>query len=122
MSYKMNYLDDKKIVQVNIQGRLNFETVQKYSIEAVKLAHEYNCSKFLINHTLTLPEAGGYKLHTDGDSLERFGFKNIDKIAIVIANAKADDHFVKCEKSNVKWCNFRYFTNITKAYNWLMED
>ncbi|HSD64943.1 MAG TPA: hypothetical protein VLB50_14165 [Ignavibacteriaceae bacterium] len=122
MSYKMNYLDDKKIVQVDITGRLNFETVQKYSTEALKLAHEYNCSKFLINHTLTLPEAGGYKLHADGDTLEHFGFKSIDKIAIVVTKAKDHEHFIESEKSNIKWCNFRYFDDISKAYNWLMEN
>lgn len=122
MSYTMKYLDDKKIVQVNIKGRLNFETVQKYSTEALKFAHEYNCNKFLINHTLTLPEAGRLKLHADGDTLEHFGFKSIDKIAIVVDNSKVDEYIIESEKSNIKWCNFRYFDDISKAYKWLLED
>ncbi len=122
MSYKINYLDDKNIVQVNVQGRLNFGMVQHYSLESIKLAHEYNCNKFIINHTKSLQEAGIYKLHTDGDVLEQFGFKSSDKIAIVISSDQNDDHFLKTTKSNVKWCDFRYFNTIGKANKWLLED
>lgn len=122
MSYKINYLNGKKIVKVNILGRLNFGIVQQYSIEAVKLAHEYKCNKFLINHTKSLMEGGIYKLHTDGDALEQFGFKNSDKIAIVISGNRNDDHFLKTVKSNVKWSNFRYFNTVEKADRWLLED
>jgi hypothetical protein len=122
MSYTINYLKDKKIVQVKIQGRVNFSLVQQYSVEAIKLAHEYNCNKFLINHTKTLLEAGIYKLHTDGDALEEFGFKSSDKIAIIISSNKKDSHLFETSDSNVKWSNFKYFNTIEKAYGWLIED
>ena len=122
MSYKINYLTGKKIVKVNIKGRLNFGIVQQYSLEAIKLAHENNCNKFLINHTRSLLEGGIYKLHTDGDALEQFGFKNNDKIAIVISSNQNDDHFLKTSKSNVKWSNFRYFNTVEKANQWLLEE
>ena len=122
MSYRINYLNGKKIVKVNIQGRLNFGIVQQYSLEAIKLAHEYNCNKYLINHTRSLLEGGIYKLHTDGDALEQFGFKSGDKIAIVISSGRNDDHFLKTAKSNVKWSNFKYFDNVEKANQWLLED
>ena len=75
MEYKVDYLEDKKIVQVKVKGRVNYQIVQQYSIEAVKLARENNCRKFLINHSKTLLEDGIYKIHTDGDALEKFGFK-----------------------------------------------
>ncbi len=122
MGYKLNILEDKNIVQVRIQGRLNFGMVQQYSSAALKLAHENNCSKYLIDHTKTLPEAGGYKLHTDGDTLERFGFKSNDKIAIVISGDHADDHYNEAAKSNVKWSNTRYFIDAAEAREWLQED
>ena len=122
MSYKINYLEDNKIVQVKIQGRVNFKVVQQYSIEAVKLAHEYNCNKFLINHAKTLMEAGIFKLHTDGDALEQFGFKSSDKIAIVISSDKNDSHFFETTDSNVKWSNFKYFNAVEKAVRWLEVD
>ena len=122
MSYTINYLKDKEIVQVKVQGRVNYSLAQQYSIEAIKLAREYNCKKFLINHTKTLLEAGIYKLHTDGDALEEFGFNSSDKIAIVISSDKKDSHLFETSDSNVKWSNFKYFNTIEKAYVWLVED
>ena len=122
MSYIINYLKDKKIVQVKIQGRLNFRMAQQYSKEAIKIAREYNCKKFLINHTKTLPETGIYKIHTDGDALEQFGFKSSDKIAIVILSDENDSHFFEKTDSNVKWSNFKYFKTKEKAVHWLLED
>jgi hypothetical protein len=120
MSYTINYPKDKKIVQVKIQGRVNFRMVKQYSIEAIKLAREYNCKKFLIDHTKTLLEAGIYKIHTDGDALEQFGFKSSDKIAIVISSDQNDSHFFEKTDSNVKWSNFKYFNTIEKAVRWLV--
>jgi hypothetical protein len=122
MSYTINYLEDKKIVQIGIQGRVNFKIAQQYSIDAIKLAQEYNCKKFLINHSKTLLEAGIYKIHTDGDALEQFGFDISDKIAIVISSGKKDSHFSETTDSNVKWSNFKYFNNIEKAVSWLLEE
>lgn len=122
MSYTINYLEDKKIVQINIQGRVNFRIVQQYSLEAKKLAHEYNCKKFLFNHIKTLMEAGIFKIHTDGDALEQFGFTSNDKIAIVISSAKNDSHFFETTNSNVKWSKFKYFNAVEKAVRWLVAD
>ncbi len=122
MTYTINYLGDKKIVEVNIQGRVNFKIAQQYSIEAKKLAHEYNCKKFLINHAKTSMEAGIFKIHTDGDALEQFGFKSSDKVAIVISSGKNDSHFFETTDSNVKWSNFKYFNAVGKAVRWLVVD
>jgi hypothetical protein len=122
MSYTINYLKDKKIVQVKIQGKVNFKVVQQYSIEAIKLAHEYNCKNFLFDHTKTSLEAGIYKTHTDGDALEQFGFKISDKIAIVISSDLNDNHFFEETDSNVKWSNFKYFNIIEKGIRWLGRD
>ncbi len=122
MSYKLDYLDDKKIVRLKIQGKLNFGLVQQYSSEALKLAHENNCYKFLFDHTKTLPEAGGYKLHTDGDTLEQFGFKSKDKIAVVISADHSDIHSLNSKKSNIKWSNIQYFNTIDDSIKWLLED
>jgi len=122
MEYTLDYLEDKKIVRVVIKGRVNFKVVQKYSIEAIKLARENNCKRFLINHSKTLAEEGIYKLHTDGDALEKFGFKITDKIAIVISHSKDDHYFKESTDSNAKWSNFKYFDSVKDAVIWLVGD
>ena len=93
MEYTIDYLEGKKIVLVKVKGRVNFQIVQQYSIEAIKRAREYNCKKYLIDHSKTSLEAKIYKLHTDGDALQKFGFKTTDKIAIVIKRAKDAKRF-----------------------------
>ncbi len=119
MEYSIDYLEDKNIVQVKVKGRVNFQIAQQYSIEAKKLAHEYNCRKFLINHTKTLLEANIYKIHTDGDALEQFGFKSTDKIAVVISRDQDDLLFSEATDANVKWSNFKYFDSVKEAVRWL---
>jgi len=122
MNYEIKYLDDKKIVRVKIQGRLNFSLVQKYSVEALKLARGNNCSKFLLDHTGSLLEAGVYKLHTDGDTMEQFGFKSNDKIAVVISVDHSPAHIWNARKSNVKFSNIQYFNSVDESIKWLLED
>jgi hypothetical protein len=119
MEYTLEYLEDKEIVQVKVKGRVNFQIAQQYSKEAIKLAHEHNCKKYLINHSKTSLEANIYKIHTDGDSLENFGFKNTDKIAIVISRARDDLRFSEATDANVKWSNFKYFGDVKEAVHWL---
>ena len=119
MEYTVDYLGDKKIVQVRVKGRVNFKIVQQYSIKAVKLARENNCKNFLINHLKTFLEDGIYKIHTDGDALEKFGFKTTDKIAIVISRDLDDLRFSEATDTNVKWSNFKYFGTAKEDVRWL---
>ena len=122
MSYTIDYLDDKKIVQVEVNGRVSFKTAKLYSMTAIKLAHEYNCKKFLFDHTKTSLETGVNRIHTSGDVLEQFGFISSNKIAIAISSGKNDSHFSEPTGSNVKWSNFKYFNTSEKAIHWLLED
>jgi hypothetical protein len=121
MEYTVVYLEDKKIVQVVIKGKVNFKLARQYSMEAIELAHEYNCKKYLISHSKTLLEANIYKIHTDGDALEQFGFNSTDKIAIVISRARDDLRFSETTDANVKWSNFKYFGTAKEAIKWLAE-
>lgn len=122
MEYTINYLEEKKIVQVKVKGRVNYQIVQQYSMEAVKLARENNCRKFLINHSKTLLEDGIYKIHTDGDALEKFGLKTTDKIAIVISRERDALRFGEATDANVKWSNFKYFDSAKEAVRWLAAE
>ena len=119
MEYTVEYLEDEKIVQVKVKGRVNFQIAEQYSMEARKLAHEYNCKKYLINHSKTSLEANIYKIHTDGDALEKFGFKHTDKVAIVISRDRDDLRFSEATDANVKWSNFKYFGDSKEAVRWL---
>jgi hypothetical protein len=119
MEYTLEYLEDKKIVQVKVKGRVSYQLAEQYSTEARKLAHEYNCKKYLINHSKTSLEANIYKIHTDGDALEKFGFKSTDKVAIVVSRYRDDLRFSEATDANVKWSHFKYFNTVKEAFHWL---
>jgi len=119
MEYTIEYMEDKKIVRVKIKGRVNYQLAGQYSKEARKLAREYNCKKYLINHSKTSLEANIYKIHTDGDALEKFGFKSTEKVAIVISRVRDDLRFSEATDANVKWSNFKYFGDVKEAVRWL---
>ena len=50
MKYSVEYLPDKKIVDIKTKGRINFHIAETYSKEAIRLAREKGCTKFLIEH------------------------------------------------------------------------
>jgi len=119
MGYSIKYVVDNKYVKIDVEGKVNFKLAKEYSTEAVKLAHENGCHTFIIDHKKTDPEASGiYKLHTDGAALEKFGFRSTDKIAIVISTHE-EEQSSENNEHDAKWSNFRYFTTIEKAKNWL---
>lgn len=123
MGYAIEYKQDQKFVNIKVEGKLNFKLAEKYSVEALKLAHQNSCHKFLINHTETkLEDAGIYKLHTDGAALEKFGFKSSDKIAIIISRIKDDRLFFEKAEQDTNWSNFKYFGTVEEALTWLEAE
>lgn len=124
MKYSVEYIPDRKIVNVIFNGRLNFKLTEQYSKEAVKIAHQNNCVKFLFNHCESIPNGTAMNLHLTGDELQQFGFKNSDRIAIIIEKLGKNKDLLKSENSNSNWCIFKYFSkeNINEAYEWLGQD
>jgi hypothetical protein len=122
MGYTVDYLADEEIVKIAITGRLNFTTAQEYSKEARKLAREYECKKYLIDHSETILPDGIKQIYTDGDVLKQFGFQNTDKIAILVDCKKDDELLQEKAAENVKWSKSKYFNNRNKAIIWLNEN
>jgi hypothetical protein len=123
MEYMVDYLPEKKIVSVKMMGRLNFQIAEQYSKEAVKLARQNDCTKFLFDHTETLLHHGINKIHMAGEELQQFGFKNIDRIAIVLANKSYNPDLKETVNQNSRWSVLQYFCadDIKDAFNWLSE-
>jgi len=123
MKYTVEYLTDKNVVDIKMRGRLNYQIAEQYSKEALKLAHQNDCTKFLFDHKDTTMR-GVTNIHASGDELQQFGFKNTDRIAIVIENRKSDPQFVESENRNNSWSLFKYFSpnNIDEAMDWLMRS
>ncbi len=121
MKYSVDYLQDKNIVIIKMKERLNFQIAEQYSKEAIKVAHQNDCTKFLFDHTKTTLRDGINKIHMDGEELQQFGFKNTDRIAVVVANLNYDSNLSVPESQNSRWSTLKYFSadNIQEALNWL---
>jgi hypothetical protein len=122
MEYTINFNVSKNVIKIKNEGRLNFQKASQYSIEATKLAHLNNCHRYLIDHTETLLERGIWKLHTDGAALEHFGFKNSDRVAIVISSASEGNFLNEKAINAAKWCSIKYFNALKEAERWLAKD
>ena len=124
MQYTIDFMTDKNIVEVKMKGRLNFQISEKYSRDAVKIARKNDCAKFLIDHSETTMEGGIHKIHTAEAELQQFGFKNTDRVAIIITNLEKDPGLVESLNPNVRWCILKYFdaSRVEDAYNWLLES
>ena len=123
MEYSVDYLPDKNIVEIKVRGRLSFQAAEKYSKEAVKLAHKNDCSKFLFNYSGTLSQKSITNFHTSGDDLQQFGFKNTDNIAIVFGKGIRKSNILEQENKNSNWSKIEYFevNKLQDAFNWLSE-
>ena len=123
MSYSIDYLADKGIVEIKIDGRLNFKTAEQYSKEAVNLGRHNNCTKFLFDHSNTTKQIGITKIHATGEELQQFGFKDSDRVAIIISNSSNESELPEAENQNSRLSLSKYFyeDNITEAFNWLAE-
>lgn len=124
MKYTVEYSPEKEVVTLNIQGRLNFQVVEQYSKEAVKLARMNDCKKFLLNLKDITLRKEMINLHTTGDELQQFGYKNTDRVAILIGNRASVRNFQDHGNINSSWSKIKYFysDHIIDAFEWLKEN
>ncbi|MBK8944164.1 MAG: hypothetical protein IPM32_02735 [Ignavibacteriae bacterium] len=121
MKYTIDFLPEKKIIGIKTKGRLNFQIIEEYSREAVKIARKNNCNKFIFDHRDTTIQGTILNIHSTEDELQQFGFKNSDHIAIVLTNQKKKLKVIQSTNRNDSWCILKYFFNgqNSEAINWL---
>lgn len=122
MKYTVDYLEDKKIVDIKMSGRLNFQIAEKYSREALKLARERECTKFLFDHRETTLNSLT-NTHTSGDEFQQFGFKNNHRIAILGGTRNGGSKTAEPELRNSSWSVIKYFhaKKVDEAIDWLIN-
>ena len=123
MKYKIDLVNSKKIIEITISGRLNFQVVEEYSKEAVKLGRKNDCNRFLINHREITLRKEMINLHTTGDELQQFGFKKSDRVAIIVGNRASVRNFQDHGNINSSWSSIKYFfsDHYNDAHDWLMN-
>lgn len=121
MEYTVDFLPDKNIVHIRVKGRLNFQLAQRYSKEAIKIARLNKCRCFILDHTETLLKDDVNKLHSSGEELQQFGFKNTDKIAIIVPQKSKNSIHYEALNENSRMSILKYFFSgdFSTANKWL---
>jgi len=114
MEYLINYNEGSNIVQVKFTGRTSFKIAEQSSKEAIKLAHEHNCRRFILDHADT---DSLIHIHSSEEELQQFGFQNSDRIAIVSRSGQT-----KTLSQNSRWSQSEYFRNVEEANSWLLLE
>lgn len=124
MEYVIDYLPDLDIVKIRVEGRINFHKVELYSKSAVKLARQNNCLRFLIDHSNTVLNKDSKQMHLSGDELQQFGFKNTDRIAIILRNPDEKFRFLSFPNGNIGWSELKIFSenDYEDSLQWLVHN
>lgn len=124
MEYLVDYSHDMKYVVIINKGRLNYSKAEQYSKEAIKLARRIDCNKFMIDQRETILNDGVNNLHIYGGELQQFGFRDSDRIAIILSNINMSIGKPEIMGNNSRWSEIRYYDSdkYDEAVNWLAEN
>lgn len=121
MDYEVKYLQDHEVVAVKLKGRLNFHKAENFSKEAVKLARQKYCSKFIVDHSETIIKDESTNIHVSAGELQQFGFLNTDRVAILLSSLDKIKNIVDLSTQNSHWSCIKNFSinEYDKAIKWL---
>lgn len=123
MEYTVDYIPEIKIVSIKVTGRVNFQMAEKYSKEAVKLARQKDCSRFLFDFIDATKHGRINRLHTAGEEFQQFGFRNTDRMALVVSSMNDYSNLLAPANQNSRWSVLKYFSanEMKNAFDWLLE-
>ena len=124
MDYTIEYDDKNKIVVMKMKGRLNYKTAESYSTEAVKLARQNYCDKFIFDHSETDQQEGLNKLYASSEELQQFGFKDTDRISIIVFDHGKNADLLNDNNYHSKSSTVKYFfqSDYNKSIEWLNSE
>lgn len=123
MVWRIQYLSDQNVVLVKTQGDIPYEELPKQFSDAVRLAQKNNTNCYLFDDT---------ELHINVSTLDIYDIPKMilateisrsSRIAIAISpeeNRIEDYQFLETVCVN-QGLNVKFFSEIDKAYNWLIE-
>lgn len=121
MSYDVQFDADKGIVYTVASGPMDADYAAEFAVEAIKIAEENNCEKFLFDvrgAVITELAAG---ISQFALNLEKLGSKKSHIIAIVYESDEKDLKFFEATFKSQGF-NVSLFNDLDQAIAWLTED
>ena len=120
MGYTVEYQPDRDLIIVRHEGDLDYNVLLSYGAEALELAAQHNCHRFLIDQTQSIITEETTRIFEFVTELEKLGLQRTDKVAVVIARDIANHLFFETVARN-RGYNLRYFYDVAPALKWLEQ-
>jgi len=120
MGYIVGYQPDRDLIFVRHEGDLDYNVLLSYGAEALKLAAQHNCHRFLIDQTQSVIVEDTARIFEFAAELDKLGLQRTDKVAVLIARDIANHLFFETVARN-RGYNLRYFYDVAPAMEWLEQ-
>jgi len=120
MGYTVEYQPDRDLIIVRHEGGLDNNVLLSYGAEALKLAAQHKCHRFLLDQTQSVIVEDSARIFEFAAELDKLGLQRTDKVAVLIARDIANHLFFETVARN-RGYNLRYFYDAAPAMEWLEQ-
>ena len=123
MPYKIDYLEDEKIITIKNTGEITFADFLEQTRKALELARTKNARLFLSDNILLENKAKLSEIFKLPKIYDEIGASRRNKLAVLItkrASMAKDAQFFETICLNRGW-NVKVYTNYNEAIVWLKE-
>ncbi len=114
--------DGKGIVFLKIEGIINRKSAGEFFSEAVALAAEHECRKFLGDLTGAEVQESTFGILEHVKEMGEIGLKKSDLVAVLAQKDVPAHKFFETAARNRGWYNIRYFKSEKDAIEWLQAE
>jgi hypothetical protein len=120
LEWTIEYLAEIDIIYVKTRGVLTMQNSNQMVREAVAAMEQHQCFKHIVDHRetkFTLTIADYYQRPATNEGI---GLSHRSKIAMVFRELNENTRFMETVFNN-RGYNFRQFSDLDEAKNWMME-
>ena len=121
MSYAIRYDPEQRIVRTEVETAVNTDIAKAMCLDVLRLARVHECKSVLIIFKESMVEDDTMGIYSFAKSLPDLGFDPSIRVANVIPRQDPDHRFFETVAKNQGF-DFRYFTDITQAEDWLRGE
>lgn len=121
MSYSVRYDPKRKIVRIDVEIAVDADLAKEMCLDAIKLARVHECKSVLVAFRESVVADNTMGIYGFAKSLPDLGFDPSVRVANVIPRQDPDHRFFETVAKNQGF-EFRYFTDIAEAEEWLCGE
>lgn len=121
MEWKIDYRPEQGVLYLKSAGALDVESANALVRDLVAAAAAHGCTRHLVDHRATTFLFSLINYYQRPAINEKLGISKDWKTAMVFAQSTDDTRFMETVFQN-RGYNFRQFSDLDEALEWLMQD